>query len=57
MANAPVLFQSTMVTILKGIKGVACYIDDILITGRNSQEHQERLEAVLSRLERYGIRL
>ena len=57
VANAPAVFQSTMDTILKGIEGVVCYIDDILITGRNTHEHQERLESVLSRLERYGIRL
>ena len=46
-----------MDTILKGIDGVVCYIDDILITGRNGQEHRNRLEAVLSRLERYGVQL
>ena len=34
-----------------------CYIDDILITGRNEQEHQNRPEAALRRLERYGVRL
>ena len=47
VANAPAIFQSTMDTILKGIDGVVCYIDDILITGRNDQEHRNRLEAVL----------
>ena len=46
VASAPPIFQSTMDTILKGIDGVVCYIDDILIT-----------EAVLSRLERYGVQL
>ena len=57
VASAPAIFQSTMDTILKGIDGVVCYIDDILITGRNDQEHRNRLEAVLSRLERYGVQL
>ena len=32
VANAPAIFQSTMDTILKGIDGVVCYFDDILIT-------------------------
>ena len=32
VASAPAIFQSTMDTILKGIDGVVCYIDDILIT-------------------------
>ena len=57
VASAPAIFQSIMDTILKGIDGVVCYIDDILITGRNDQEHLSRLEAVLSRLERYGVQL
>ena len=57
VAIAPAIFQSTMDTILKGIDGVVCYVDDILITGRNDQEHRNRLEAVLSRLERYGVQL
>ena len=57
VASAPAIFQSTMDTILKGIDGVVCYIDDILITGRNDQEHRNRLEAVLSRLARYGVQL
>ena len=46
-----------MDTILKGIDGVVCYIDDIFFTGRSDQDHQNRLEAVLSRLERYGVQL
>ena len=57
VASAPAIFQSTIDTILKGIDGVVCYIDDILITGRNDQEPRSRLEAVLSRLERYGVQL
>ncbi|XP_048590103.1 uncharacterized protein K02A2.6-like [Nematostella vectensis] len=57
VASAPAVFQSTIDTILKGIDGVVCYIDDILITGRNDREHKARLEAVLERLEKYGISL
>ena len=57
VASAPAIFPSTMDTILKGIDGVVWYIDDILIAERNDQEHQNRLEAVLSRLERYGVQL
>ena len=58
VASAPVIFQSTIHTILKGINGVVCYIDETLITGQNDQEqHQNRLEAVLSGLERYGVQL
>ena len=33
VASAPAIFQRTMDTLLQGIPGVICYIDDILITG------------------------
>ena len=32
IASAPAVFQRTMDTMLQGIDGVACYIDDIIIT-------------------------
>lgn len=57
VASAPAIFQSTINTILKGIDGVVCHIDDILITGQNDQEHRNQLEAVLSRLQRYAVQL
>ena len=44
-----------MDTILQGVEGVACYIDDIIITGKSTEEHLERLEEVLQRLLRHGI--
>ena len=36
---------------------MACYLDDILITAKTQSLHLQRLDEVLSRLERYGIRL
>ena len=44
-----------MDTILQGVEGVACYIDDIIVTGETLEEHMERLEEVLKRLSRHGI--
>ena len=55
IASAPAVFQRIMDTILQGIDGVACYIDDIIITGKTTEEHLERLEEVLRRLLRHGI--
>ena len=36
---------------------MACYLDDNLITARSTEQHLQRLDEVLSRLQRYGIRL
>ena len=43
--------------ILAGIPGVACFYDDVLISGATQQEHDERLRTVLSRFASHGIRL
>ena len=57
IASAPAVFQRTMDTILQGAEGVACYIDDIIVTGRTPAEHVEHLEEVLKRLLRHGVRV
>ena len=55
--SAPAIYQRKMDHILSGIDGVACYLDDILIKSRSTVHHLQRLDEVLSRLKRYGIRL
>ena len=40
-----------MTEILTGLPGVVCQMDDILIFGKNQIEHDERLEAVLNRIQ------
>ena len=50
------MFQQIMDTILQGIPGVLCYVDDILVTGSTDEEHLERLE-VFRRLQDHDIRL
>ena len=47
----------TMDKILQGLNGVSCYLDDILITGRDDTEHLTNLKKVLERLEEYGVQL
>ena len=51
ISSAPELFQRIMTEILMHLPGVVCQMDDILILGRNQEEHNERLEAVLKRIE------
>ena len=42
-------------SILQGLTGVICYLDDILITGTNDEDHLSNLEVVLQRLQERGI--
>ncbi|CAK1578726.1 unnamed protein product [Parnassius mnemosyne] len=57
LSNAPAIFQKAMETLLSGIDGVSVWLDDICITGPNSDSHIKRLEEVLSRLSDAGLRL
>ncbi|XP_046404731.1 uncharacterized protein K02A2.6-like [Ischnura elegans] len=55
VASAPGIFQKIMETILAGIPGVVCFLDDILITGENNDVHKERLYEVCNRLKVSGL--
>ncbi|BHF61010.1 hypothetical protein SprV_0100398000 [Sparganum proliferum] len=55
--TAPALFQQTMNAMLSGIPGTAGYLDDIIIVGRSPVELQDRVCAVLERVQEYGFRL
>lgn len=48
VASAPVIFQRTIESILRGT---------ILVTGKTEAEHLQNLEQVLTRLEEAGMRL
>ena len=56
IASAPAVFQQLMDKLLQGLS-VGCYLDDIIVTGRDDAEHLENLNAVLKRLDQYGIKL
>ena len=51
IASSPALFQRTMDIILRGLDHVAGIHDDILITGKDDDEHIKILDSVLSRLD------
>ena len=57
IASAPAIFQKTMDSILQGMEGVACFLDDILVTGSSEEEHLKNLESVLQSLMKHGVRL
>ena len=43
--------------ILNGLLCVICYLDDILVTGKSTEEHNANLEKVLTKLQESGKRL
>ncbi|XP_061909872.1 uncharacterized protein K02A2.6-like [Entelurus aequoreus] len=57
ITSAPALFQRAMDQILCGLAGVQCYLDDILCTGANDEDHLHNLDATLQRLREYGLRV
>ena len=56
-SSAPEHFQRRMSEALSGLTGVVCMMDDVLIHGTTTEEHDERLEKVLQRLQELGMTL
>ena len=54
ISSAPEHFQKIMQKILAGLTGVECQMDDILVFGDTYEQHDQRLEAVLKRIEVNG---
>ncbi|XP_021354167.1 uncharacterized protein K02A2.6-like [Mizuhopecten yessoensis] len=57
IASAPAIWQRAMDTVLQGLSGVKCIIDDMLVTGQDDDDHLRNIEAVLERLDEYGLRV
>ncbi|XP_046383599.1 uncharacterized protein K02A2.6-like [Ischnura elegans] len=57
ISSAPGIFQSVMQEIVKGLPMVTCYLDDLLISGKDLKDCQERVEMVLNRLNEYNVRV
>ncbi|XP_037087643.1 uncharacterized protein K02A2.6-like [Pollicipes pollicipes] len=57
IASCGFLFQQAMDKVLEGLPGCVCYIDDVLIAAEDGAELVTRLDRVLTRLERHGLRL
>lgn len=53
---APSQFQCVMDKVLSGMKGVVCFLDDILISSKDEAEHLRILDDVLTRLDNHGIK-
>ena len=57
ITSAPEHFQKRMERVLSGIDGVLCLIDDVLVFGRDQEEHDQRLSAVLEKIQAAGVTL
>ena len=57
VASAPAIFQKLMDTVLQGIPGVVCYIDDILISRADEEAHLRTLGQVFTHLEKHSFKL
>lgn len=57
ISSAPAIFQKVMVQVIQGLKGVACYLDDLIFTGATKEEHFKNLEAVFKRIQKFGFRI
>nr|XP_037284129.1 uncharacterized protein K02A2.6-like [Rhipicephalus microplus] len=57
ISSAPAVFQAIMNELLKGLPGVVCYLDDVLITGASHTECLARVEAVLQVFRDHGVKV
>ena len=57
ITSAPEHFQRRMQSILEGVEGVQCHIDDILVYGKDQEEHDARLRESLCRLREARVTL
>ncbi|CAM4554737.1 unnamed protein product [Caretta caretta] len=57
LASAPSAFQKMVSLILKNQHGVQCYLDDIIVFGNTSEEHDNNLQSVLNCISKAGLKL
>ncbi|KAJ8710409.1 hypothetical protein PYW07_009775 [Mythimna separata] len=55
LSSAPSIFQRAMETLLSGLDGVLCLLDDILVTDGTPEGHLKKLNIVLQRLQDAGL--
>ena len=57
ISSAPGIFQREMERLFRNYPGVFCYLDDILISASNLEEHNSRVNEVLTKLQESGLKL
>ena len=56
ITSAPAIWQRTIDQVLEGTSGTSCILDNMIITGKNDEEHLANLEEVLRRFQVHGLR-
>lgn len=59
LKTAPATFQRAMNRALTGLQGIKCfvYLDDIVVYGKNLDDHLSKLREVFDRLRKYNLKL
>ena len=57
ISSTPEYFQKRMTSILSGLEGVQCLMDDVLMYGKEEEEHDKRLHKALERIRAAGATL
>ncbi|KAL6478460.1 hypothetical protein MHYP_G00142950 [Metynnis hypsauchen] len=57
LSSAPSAFQKMMTTVLSGLEGVQCYLDDVIVHGSSEANHNSSLHAVLHKINEAGLKL
>ncbi|XP_037611722.1 uncharacterized protein K02A2.6-like [Sebastes umbrosus] len=57
LCSAPSAFSKMMSLVLKDLKGVQNYLDDVIVYGIEQEEHDRNLQAVLAALKDAGLQL
>ena len=55
LCSAPACFQKIVTQLIAGVPGVKNLLDDIIISGRNQAEHDDRLKRVLQNLADHNV--
>ena len=57
ISSAPEHFQKRMAEILRGLDGVLCLMDDVLVFGKNETEHNQRLMEAFTKIQTARVTL
>ena len=57
LSSSPGIFQRFISQLLANVEGVAAYLDDIIVSGENQEEHDKRLKQVLELLEAHNVQI